>query len=177
MAKKTSLRQQKFAQNYVIDLNGTRAAIAAGYKESSAHEQASRMLNNRNVQAMIAKLQSARASKLELRAEKIDEEVSRLAFSNMLDYIRVQDGDGRIDLSTLTRDQAAAIQEIREDTTGGAGDGERKLVLRTTFKLADKTKNLELLYRRMGLLTDKVQHTGLESIAEAIAKGRKALEE
>ena len=97
--------------------------------------------------------------------------------ANMLDYISVQDGDGRIDLSTLTRDQAAAIQEIREDSTGGSGDGERKLILRTTFKLADKTKNLELLYKRLGLLKEKVEHTGLESLAEAIAKGRRALEE
>ena len=87
----------------------------------------------------------------------------------MLDYIGPT---GNLDLSTLTRDQAAAIQEIREDTTGGAGDGERKLVLRTTFKLSDKTKNLELLCRHLGMLNDKMQVTGLEGLAERIAQVR-----
>jgi phage terminase small subunit len=175
MARKTSLRQQKFAQNYVIDLNGTRAAQAAGIAESGAHVWASRALKNAKVQRMITELQSKRADKLELRAEKIDEEVARLAFSNMANYIKI-DEHGKpqgIALSELTRDDWAAVQEIREDTTGGSGDGERKAILRTTLKLSDKTKNLELLYRRLGLLKDNVKVTGMEGLAEQINEIRK----
>jgi phage terminase small subunit len=175
LGKKTSLRYQKFAQNYVIDLNGTRAAIAAGYSQRTANEQASRLLANHKVQAIIDKLNSARACKLELRAEKIDEEVARLAFSNMANYVRV-DEHGKpqgISLSELSRDDWAAVQEIREDTTGGSGDGERKAILRTTLKLSDKTKNLELLYRRLGLLKDNVKVTGMDGLAEAMNAIRK----
>lgn len=168
MARKSTIRQETFAREYVIDLNGTRAAIAAGYAEKAAHVASSQLLKNTKVQKIIQQLQAKRASKLELKAEKIDEEISRLAFSNMLDYISFSEGDGRIDLSALTRDQAAAIQEIREDSTGGSGDGERKLIIRTTFKLADKTKNLELLCRRLGLLQDKLAVTGMEGLAERI---------
>jgi len=174
MARKSTLRQETFAHEYVIDLNGTRAAIAAGYAEKAAHVAASQLLKNTKVQKIIQQLQAKRASKLELKAEKIDEEISRLAFSNMLDYISVQDGDGRIDLSTLTRDQAAAIQEIREDSTGGSGDGERKLIIRTTFKLADKSKNLELLCRRLGLLQDNLKVSGLDGLADRLDTLRKA---
>lgn len=175
MAKKTSFRQQKFAQNYVIDLNGTRAAIAAGYSSSTAASQATNLLKNNKVQKLIDRLNSARADKLELRADKIDEEVARLAFSNMANYVKI-DEYGKpqgIALSELSRDDWAAVQEIREDTTGGSGDGERKAILRTTLKLSDKTKNLELLYRRLGLLKDNVKVTGMDGLAEAVNEIRK----
>ena len=163
-----------FAREYVIDLNGTRAAIAAGYSETTAGAQACRLLKKSKTKRIIDNLLSKRATKLEIAAERIDEEVARLAFSNMFDYMEI-DETGKptgLDLSKLTRDQAASIQEITEDTTGGAGDGERRLILRTKFKLADKSKNLELLYRRKGLLQDKLAVTGFEGLAEAVQRIR-----
>lgn len=168
MLQKSSKRYEIFAREYVIDLNGTRAAIAAGYSEGAARSQASRLLTKRNVQRLVQQLQSSRASKLELKAEHVTEELRRLAFSNMLDYMRVEDGEPRVDLSALTRDQAAAIQEIREDATGGTGDGERKQIMRTTFKLADKRGSLELLGRHLGMFQDNVKVTGLEGLAEKL---------
>ena len=165
-----------FAREYVIDLNGTRAAIAAGYAESGAGVEASRLLKNPNVQRKIKELQSARASKIGLKAEQVAEELQRLAFSNMLDYMEIdEDGQPRgLDLSKLTRDQAAAIQEISEDTTGGSGDGERKLVIRRRFKLADKRGSLELLGRHLGMFQDNVKITGLEGLADGLSQIRKA---
>jgi phage terminase small subunit len=173
-ARKTEARWKLFAHEYVIDLNGSRAAIAAGYSERRAAVTGSELVRKRKVAVLIDKLQSARASKLELKAEQVVEELRRLAFSNMLDYLNVVDGDPRLDFSTLTRDQAAAIQEIREDTTGGSGDGERRLILRTKFKLADKTKALDMLMRHLGAYNDKVNFTGLEGLADKLAEIRKA---
>ena len=175
MGVKTSLRRQRFAREYVIDLNGTRAAIAAGYSERTAAAQASQLLTNRNVRALVDRFTSERASKLEVRAEKVLEEIARLAFSNMQDYTRVDsDGKAILDMSTITRDQFAAVQEIREDATGGTGDGERKVVLRTTLKLSDKTKNLELLGRHLGMFNDKLAISGLEGLADRLNELRKA---
>lgn len=177
--RKTDQKHEIFAREWVIDHNGTRAAIAAGYSEKGAEVRGSQLLTNSKVQRWIKQLNTARASKLAIKAERIDEEVMKLAFANMGDYVAV-DEDGKakgIALSEITREQWAAVQEIKEDTAGGAGDGERKLILRTTLKLSDKTKNLELLYRRLGLLKEKVEHSGLESIVDAIAKGRKAVED
>lgn len=176
MGQKASKRQELFAQEYVIDLNGTRAAIAAGYSETTAASQASRLLTKSKVQKIVGQLQAKRATKLELKAEKIAEELQRLAFSNMLDYMEIDEA-GRpvgLNLSGITRDQAAAIQEITEDTTGGTGDGERRLILRTKFKLADKRGSLELLGRHLGMFQDNVKVTGLENLAPALSEIRKA---
>lgn len=171
MARKTSLRQEMFAREYVIDLNGRRAAIAAGYSEKGADVRASNLLNISRVRKLIDNLNAKRASKLEITAEKLDEKTASIAFANMGDYVQ-SDADGQpksIDLSQLTREQWAAVQEIREDTTGGVGDGERRRILRTTLKLADTLKALELLYRRQGLLQDKVKMEVTEALGEKVA--------
>lgn len=168
------MRQELFAREYVIDLNGTRAAIAAGYASSGAHVSASQLIRNIKVKRLIEKLQTKRASRLEITAERLDEETAKLAFANMGDYVGT-DENGKpvgIDLSRLTPEQWAAVQEIREDTTGGSGDGERKAILRTTLKLADKTAALQLLYKRFGLLKDVTEHKGLEGLAEQLAEMR-----
>lgn len=170
MARKTILRYEIFAREYCIDLNGTRAAIAAGYKPHSAGEIASQLLNKTQVQRLVRRQQMRRATKLELTADKVSEELQRLGFSNMLDFMEI-DENGKpvgLNLSNITRDQAAAIQEITEDTTGGSGDGERRLILRTKFKLADKKAALELLGRHLGMFQDSLKVSGLEGLAESL---------
>lgn len=174
MSAKSTIRREIFAREYVVDLNATRAAIAAGYSEAAAAQTGSKMVRNAKVSKLIDALRTKRASKLEIKAEKVVEELSRMAFSNMADYMEIdEEGKPRgLDLSRLTRDQAAAIQEITEDATGGSGDGERRLVLRTKFKLADKTKSLELLGRHLGMFIDKVEHSGNINLADTFAKAR-----
>ncbi len=175
MLEKVKKRYELFAREYVIDLNGTRAAIAAGYSEHTAGVTASQLLTKPKIQRIVQQLISKRASKLDLKAEKVAEELQRMAFSNMLDFMEI-DEQGRpvgLNLANITRDQAAAIQEITEDTTGGTGDGERRLILRTKFKLADKGKSLELLGRHLGMFQDNVKVTGLEGLAERLSEIRK----
>ena len=46
-------KQQRFVDEYLIDLNATQAAIRAGYSVKTADQQASRMLTNVKVQQAI----------------------------------------------------------------------------------------------------------------------------
>ena len=172
--KKQDLRHGAFVREYLKDFNGSRAAIAAGYAKKGAHVRAAELLRNRKVQALLAKLTKKHADKLDLTAEKVLAELSKMGFANILDYMRVdEDGALALDLSELTREQAAAIQEYTVDATGGTGDGERKLVMRTRFKLADKIKALELLGKYLKLFTERIEVTGLAGLADSIAEARK----
>jgi len=51
--KKMTPKQQRFCDEYLIDLNATQAAIRAGYSEKTAKEQGSRLLTNVNVKLYI----------------------------------------------------------------------------------------------------------------------------
>ena len=55
MAKTAKLteKQQRFVEEYLIDLNATQAAIRAGYSAKTADQQGSRMLANVKVQQAI----------------------------------------------------------------------------------------------------------------------------
>jgi len=58
-------RQWRFVQEYLIDLNGTQAAIRAGYAPESAHVTASRLLKNANVAAEVERLQRGNSYELD----------------------------------------------------------------------------------------------------------------
>lgn len=62
-------KQKRFADEYLIDLNGTKAAIRAGYAENSAAVQASQMLNNEEIKKY-----------LDQRKQEIDDELGISAY-------------------------------------------------------------------------------------------------
>lgn len=168
-------KQTLFVAEYLANgLNATQAAISAGYSQKSAEVEGSRLLRNAKVAAVVAGKTEKRLDKLEITAEKVLRELALMGFSNMLDYMTIEDGKLKeFDYSTLTRDQASAIQEITMDTAGGSGDGERKLVLRTRFKLASKIGSLELLGKHLELFTERLKLSGDADLVERLTAGRK----
>lgn len=154
-------QQQRFVAEYLIDLNGKQAAIRAGYSEKTADVQASRLLATVKVKAAVDKAIAKRAEKTGITAERVLEELAKIGFSNMLDYMRPgADGDPYLDFSQLTRDQAAALQEVTvEDFKDGRGSDARD-VRRVKFKLADKRAALVDLGKHLGLFKERVEHTG-----------------
>ena len=64
-------KQERFVAEYLLDLNATRAAIRAGYAESSAHVTASRLLTNTKVRDAVASGQRAVQTRLHVTVEDI----------------------------------------------------------------------------------------------------------
>jgi len=145
-------RRERFCQEYILDLNGTQAAIRAKYSPRTANEQAAQILANLSVRARIAFLQAKIVNGLEINAENVVRELAKLGFANMDDYMTVQgDGSAVLDLSRTTRDHRAAIQELTvEEYMDGRGEDARP-VKRIKAKLHDKRGALVDLARHMGL--------------------------
>ncbi|HSP41826.1 MAG TPA: terminase small subunit, partial [Luteolibacter sp.] len=51
-----SAKQAAFCREYLVDLNGTQAAIRAGYSEKTARSQAGRLLTKVDIEEEIARL-------------------------------------------------------------------------------------------------------------------------
>ncbi len=64
-------RQERFVDEYLVDLNGTQAAIRAGYSVKAAHVEGSRLLTNAKVAAAIAVAKEARTEETKIDAEYV----------------------------------------------------------------------------------------------------------
>lgn len=154
-------RQQRFVDEYLTDLNGTRAAIAAGYTKNTASQAAWEVLRNPKVAAEISRRQRLRAERLEVTGGNVVSELAKLGFANISDFYRVTK-NGRLELDTAALAdpvKAAAISQI--EITEGA-DGKQVIKI----KLADKRAALSDLGRFLGLSRDRAEVTIVAPLSE-----------
>lgn len=165
--KALSLREQRFVEEYIVDLNGKQAMVRCGFKGTRPEIAASKMLSREHVIVAILEAKDARSKRVEVTADSVITELAKLGFANMMDYITIgNDGSALVDFSALDRDKAAAIQEVIVDEyverTGEDSDGKPTFerVKRIRFKLAEKRGSLELLGKHLKLFTEKHEHSG-----------------
>lgn len=162
-------KQARFVAEYRKDLNATRAYIAAGYSPKGAGQSAEKLLKNPEIAAAVAEKTQQQLERADLTAERTLEEMRRLAFSNVQDLFD-EHGDLK-PLHTLTREQAACISSLElvmKNATAGDGKIDRVLKIR----IWDKPKVMEMLGKHFALLTERVHHTGDESLIAALHAGR-----
>ncbi len=144
-------KQKRFAEEYLIDLNATQAAIRAGYSPGTAKSIGSENLTKPDIQAYIAKAMAERSKRTGVNADRVVTELAKIAFVNASDVIDA-------DTATLKPDAApedtAAIQSVKVKTFGEDG-------LEREIKMADKLKALELLGKHLGMFKDKVELSGI----------------
>ena len=155
---KLSPIQDRFVNEWLVDRNGTQAAIRAGYSKRSARTIAARLLAKDNIQAEISRRQRDLQKRTEVSQDCVIRELARIAFADATDYAHVEmrthtkeDGTevtyqvvALKETSDLTTDQRAAIAGIKQGANG------------IEVKLCDKLKALELLGRHIGMFNDKL---------------------
>jgi len=153
---KLTPKQARFVQEYLIDLNAAQAAIRAGYSAKTARVIGHENLTKPDIAAAIEKARATHAERAELTADLVIDELRKIAFANMADYIsRTSKGDSHLDFSVLTRDQAAALCEVTiENFVDGSG-GDARPVKRVKFRLYDKRAALVDLGRHLGFFEMK----------------------
>lgn len=70
---KLTPKQEMFCRQFVVDFNGTQAAIRAGYSKKTANRIASENLSKHDICAFIAELQKKVSEELEISATDITE--------------------------------------------------------------------------------------------------------
>lgn len=160
-------KQQRFCEEYMIDLNATQAAIRAGYSVKTANEQGARLLANVSVSREIERLRAIQSRRTGITADRVLQELAKIAFVDPSRVINSHDGTVRTDASP---EDKAAIQGVKVKSSSSLnGDS-----FEAEVKLHDKTRALELLGKHMGLFSDKVDLSVNKPI---VISGGEALED
>lgn len=164
-------QRKRFADEYLIDLNATQAYKRAGYKGKgrSAENAASRLLGHVGVQQYIAERMKDREKRTEITQDRVLQELARIAF---FDIRKLYNQDGSMKLPSELDDEAAAVLSGVDVTEEWAGTGQERMMIGHTkkAKIFDKGSALTLAMRHLGMLKDKVEHTGKdgESLVQPI---------
>lgn len=145
MAKLTA-KQQRFCDEYLIDLNATQAAIRAGYSPKTAEQTASRLLTVVKVSDEIAREMAERSKRTGINQDRVVQELAKLAFVNIADVV---DLDSATVKGTATGEDLACIQSVKIKPSEFGTERE--------IKLYDKKASLELLGKHLGMFKDKLE--------------------
>lgn len=85
-------KQRRFAEEYLVDLNATQAAIRAGYSDKTANRIASENLSKPDIQQYISARQAEARARVEVTQEEILLQLKKIGLSDVcLDDIKVAD--------------------------------------------------------------------------------------
>ena len=172
--KKLTEKQKRFWEEYLVNLNATRAykkAYPSVKKDETAAQAGSRLLRNVNVKEYIDKRIKDRQKRTEITQDKVLKELAAIAFSNGSKYAKVverkaydEEGKPVVDYETgkqltyktvefkntddLTEDEKKAISSIHKGRDG------------MKVETYDKMKALELLGKHLGMFKDKLELSG-----------------
>lgn len=146
-------KQKRFIEEYLIDLNATQAAIRAGYSPATAKDIGCENLAKPNIRVHIDRAIAERSRRTGVNADRVVQELAKVAFLNAADVIDPETATVRPDAAP---EDTAAIQsiKIKRSSSDAGGSIEREV------KMADKLKALELLGRHLGMFKDKMELSG-----------------
>ncbi|RHW58463.1 terminase small subunit [Clostridium botulinum] len=171
---KLTPKQKIFCDEYLVDLNATRAYKAAYKsvkKDETARANSSRLLTNANIKSYIDKRMKDREKRTEITQDFVLKELYAIAKSNGSNYAKVveksymkpiYDKEGnKID------EEEVFYKDVEIKETKDLTATEKKAIAaikQTKFGIAvescDKVKALELLGRHLGMFKDKVEVNG-----------------
>jgi len=145
-------KQKIFADEYLIDLNATRAykvAYPRVKKDETARANSSRMLTNANVAVYVEKRMKDREKRTEITQDMVLKELAKIGFANVTDYVTIEGPYVKVkQTEDMPPDKLGAIAGIKEGANG------------IEIKLNDKGKALELIGRHLGMFKDKLEVSG-----------------
>lgn len=178
-AKKQGLspKQQRFVQEYLVDLNGTQAAIRAGYSHKTANEQAARLLANVSVGKAVTEGKAKAADDSRVSAQRVIKELIRLSF---FDSRKLFKDDGSLKQPNEWDDDTAAVisgVEVLEQYEG-SGEDRKFIGYLKKFRLWSKTDALKELVKRMedrisralGLSDDEIDKAKIKPFVVKVLK-------
>ncbi len=135
-------KQKLFADEYLIDLNATQAAIRAGYSPNGINKRVSRMMANDGIQEYIKKRLAEKEDALIAKQDEVLQTLTRVLRRQEMDTV---------------------VVTCKERRSGYDENGKKVIVekevpqlVQVPTRVSDLNKAAELLGKRYGLYTEKV---------------------
>ena len=136
-------KQKRFCDEYLVDLNGTQAAIRAGYSEKTAKQIAQQNLTKLDIQEYIKKRMAEKEDALIAKQDEVLQTLTRVLRRQEMDTV---------------------VVTCKERSSGYDENGKKVIVekevprvVQIPTRVNDLNKAAELLGRRYGLYTEKIE--------------------
>ena len=162
-------KQEMFCREFLIDLNGTQAAIRAGYSAKTANRIATENMSKPEIKRRIEELKQQRQEVIGVDASYV---LQRLIDIDQMDARDILNDDGSVkpiyDWPDVWRQSISGVDLMEISNSENVAATLKKL------KWPDKIKNLELLGRHVSVAAfkDRLELSGNVGLAERMKKAR-----
>lgn len=155
-------KQQRFVDEYLIDLNATQAAIRAGYSAKTAYAIGEENLRKPEIASAVSLAQARRSERTEIDSDWV---LKRLAMEATADLADIIGADGVLkpidEWPLIWRQGLVTGIDVQEDRQDGVKVGQTVKV-----KLSDRIKRIELIGKHVNVqaFREQVHQTGAISL-------------
>ena len=142
-------KQKLFAEESLIDLNATQAAIRAGYSPNTAKSIGCENLTKPDIRTYIEKAMAERSKRTGINQDRVLQELAKIGFSKITDVVDPVTAKVKEDAKD---DDLACIQSIKIKPNEWGTERE--------IKLYDKKAALVEIGRHLGMFKDKLEVSG-----------------
>lgn len=146
MAKLTA-KQQRFCDEYLIDLNATQAAIRAGYSEKTAKQIGQENLTKPDIRKYIDERMAEKQKELIADQDEVMRYLTAVMRRQKTDSVVV----------TLSEEQSTYVPDANGTMRKQTMKKEVPRIVEIPAQLRDANKAAELLGRAYGLYTDRIE--------------------
>lgn len=156
-------KQQRFVDEYLIDLNATQAAIRAGYSAKTAGAIGDENLKKPEIAEAVSNAMEKRAERTQITADRVLAELGKIGFADIRKLFT--SGGSLLPVSDLDADAAACLSSIEITTrkVRGGDDDETENV--SKVRLWDKRAALVDIGKHLGMFKERVELTGKDGNA------------
>ena len=162
-------KQERFVEEYLVDLNATQAAIRAGYSESTARVIGHENLTKPDIQKAITERRQEMQQRTAITADRVLAEYAKIAF---FDPRKLFTADGAIKPVQYWDDDVAAViggLDVVEISDDGEMIGRVK-----KLKLIDKKGALDSIGKHLGMFVDRTELSGRDGEAIVISDAERS---
>lgn len=85
-------KQEKFVDEYLVDLNATQAAIRAGYSPGTARQMGAENLSKPDIQVAVSEARKRQQARTEITADRVLQEIVSVALADARELVEVRTG-------------------------------------------------------------------------------------